>query len=425
MRRAALVAVVPIVAALGCASEDAPPASEVGPATPPAPAPAGVTAAEQPETWGEKYWVILQSDRDAAKVPPSLATLEAHPELALTPRRLPSSRFKNLMPCYNVVVADAAVDKAAALALSKRLTDLGVDNYVKNAGAYVGRRPAVDAWCATSGIETPTDGPWWTIAAGDATWLLLGEDDALAESARVGAPKPTMRDRPTWSAPLSAQTIGRWSVGDGVRVVGPSGAPVTCKILSFADLTTGIPHFGVLQDEADPRAPTCGEPSLAAQLDCDVPGTALALPTTAPAPVVWQPGAPVTDAASLAAARALFTVTPGWAEAATYAEGPLTDTITLTTVTAGAQTAWLAEARRAAEGACGGVDEAFFALIDPAKPAVARAGPFQASAGASRAVIDVGRGPELWLSAFPAQDALVSAGGARTQLDVAYCDCPC
>ena len=396
------------------------------PSAPPQATKPAVPPAEKPDAWGDKYWVILQSDRDASKAPPSLATIAAHAELGLTPAGLPSSRFKNLMPCYEVIVADAKADKAEAVALSKRLTELGVDNYVKNAGPYVGRRAAVDAWCAASDPAVAPDGVWWAFSAGGSSWMLLGDDPAIAESARLGAPKATMRDRSTWVATLSAETIGRWKVGDPVSVVQPSGPPNSCKILRFADLTTGTPHFGVFQADEDPSAPTCGAPALAAELDCAVTEGALVVPPTAPAPTILAVGAPVTEPAVADAARKAFAPLPEWTESRTWGEGSATEAVTVTPVTSAAGPLWLVEGRITAEGGCGGVDEAFFVLLDPKNPGGAPiAGPTRASFGQLRAVVDLGKGPELWLSNFPAGEALIGAAGPRAPLDIAYCDCGC
>ncbi|MEQ1502650.1 MAG: hypothetical protein ABMB14_10485 [Myxococcota bacterium] len=328
------------------------------------------------------------------------------------------------MPCFEVVVADAKADKAEAVALSKKLTALGVDNYVKSAGPYVGRRAAVDAWCGSK-RSTAASGVWWAQPAGGVAWMLLQVDASVAAPARAGAPTPTMLDWQTWAAPLAADAVGRWNVGDAVTVVYDNGATTTCHLERFHDLTTGIAHFGVMQRDEAPEAPPCGEPQIAAELDCAVDRTAIVIPSGA-VPTIAVLGATVADPAAARAASAVFEAMPGWSEAESWSGHTAVEAVTVRSVEAGGKSLWLAEATITEAGGCGAVDEAFFAVLDPAIPRTPLAGPVRATRGRVRAVIDLGRGPRLWIDGFPQRDDLVGPGGASdATLDQAYCDCAC
>ena len=56
----------------------------------------------------------------------------------ITPMALNSSRYKQLMPCWNILIAGSSAKKSTARSLSRKLTAAGIDNYVKQAGKYVG-----------------------------------------------------------------------------------------------------------------------------------------------------------------------------------------------------------------------------------------------------------------------------------------------
>ena len=138
------------VALLGC--EDGEP---TGPETPttvktetpdiPRTAPR-VDGAEYSEAW----LVILASSAQPGETPAALATILAEPEAfpGATPIRLDSSRYKGLMPCFEVVAALATPEQATARALSEILRERGLDHYIKNTGRWVGERPAVEESCA-------------------------------------------------------------------------------------------------------------------------------------------------------------------------------------------------------------------------------------------------------------------------------------
>jgi hypothetical protein len=278
---------VPLLLACGgAAPTDAPPASsppatEAAPAAPTAATPAaapsgGVPAAHDPSIYADKWLVILASNKTPGQVPANIGKLPP----ALKPASLNSSRFKGLMPCYEIVVAGPPADKAAALAAVKQLKGLGVDSYAKPAGKYVKSDARVDAFCA--GAEPVTTCPQsvrFARAVGGQSFLQVGLSPVEAERALAGiaAAKPIDEQKQAWTSKLAAQNLGGLSVGDAFTVAGTAGASTACKVTGFVALTHGLPHFG-WYEMGDPKKPGCGDPEVWAQLDCALPSDGLASP---------------------------------------------------------------------------------------------------------------------------------------------------
>lgn len=398
-----------------------PPTTVAKPAGPPLPP-------EAPEL-GEHYLVILASKLDPAEVEPALSAARALGEPGARARTLLSSRYKNLMPCYHVAIADAFADKKAAFALSKTLTASGVENYVKNAGAYVGPSPAIDAFCAgfvaedagmpSVRIVTVAGGRAWVPASGTLP-------DGLPPAQRLG------EDYDAWLQPVAgdpggAEEPARWTVLD-VK----TGKTTSCGRKGYGALTLGTPHFGVMQAEEKPSEPACGDPALHAELDCALePGLYVATPEGGKAPSALEPagsGGPELEAA----ARAELEKVAGFRDfKASDPEGTVTRTVRVTRWkgTAGAFHVVEGLAEDGA-GVCGGDEVAFRALYAAEGEGLGRRlGPFvEEHFSTLQGVLDLeGDGaPELFTTAFPDERTAWRSDGAElSRSSIAFCDCAC
>lgn len=409
-------------------------AGAAGAATPAAEPPLSVAKAAGPTlppgdpSLADQYLVILASKLDPAEVEPALAAVRALGEPGAKARTLLSSRHKNLMPCYTVAIADAFADKKAAFALSKKLTAAGVDNYVKNAGAYVGPSAAIDAFCAGfTAEETAEASARILVVAGGRTWLPARGD------VPEGLPAPAvMNDRyDAWIQPAAADAgeadePARWSVLD-VR----TGTVKACGRKGYAALTLGTPHFGMLQTEDKPTEPSCGEPALYAELDCALEeGLYIATPESAKAPSALSPKGEVP--ALVAEATAALDKVEGWKSwAPSYPEAQVTRAVRVLRYEGPAGAFHLVEGSQGDDaGVCGGDEVAFRALYAAEGEGLGRRlGPFlEEHFSRLEAVLDIeGDGaPELYTVSFPDdQHAWRLDGAELTSSAIAFCDCAC
>lgn len=445
------VLLVPLALVLGCAPP--PPTSTARPDAPaptPAPPAAPVVPPEVasqthpsprldgPELSGA-WLVILASNTELDQDPPGLTRILADDSLVpgAQPGRLDSSHFKGLMPCYEVVVANAGQDKAEALGFSKQLKAAGIDHYVKNAGAYVGERPAVTAYCARqrAGETTSCTGSLRLAERwGGAVYVDLALDDAVASRALDTAGPATSAggDGSAWVAPLTAQNVGDLSVGDAVHVASAvDGAPTTCTLRRFVALTRGTPHWGWYEHEQ--TGPGCGSEEVFAELDCDHPGVALA--STGSLPVRAKTNGRATPATDEQAAA--LRSSAAWARAAEDAkraagDAPVIEELTMTRWTLGDRElvqidGWL----RTGEGydECGGDDVNI--VVRGVLPTAGGAPvvPFRvATYERWIGLIDADRGGALEVisHAFPGVTTIHQADGEPLcSVQVPYCDCPC
>jgi len=428
------------LSSLACGGAPTPAPSSTPPAqappgavTPAAPLP-GLVSAPGEAAFADRYLVVLGSKRDAGEAIPGLAALASHPEVVATPARLASSRFKNLMPCYTVTIAGGLEDKAAALALSATLKGIGVDNYVKNAGAYVPRSAAIDAYCEASPVAPSGAARIVTLVDGR-PWLPLGAPGAVVENATRGAghPQPLGSGFDAWYTAVATTQVGDVSVGGSYRLTDvASGASSVCAVSEIAALTLGTPHFGVLQ-LGKLTAPSCGEPDLYAGLTCEgMPqsgGPWLAVPAGATAPVAYR-SAPVSPALE-AAGNAAIAGDAGWAAGPESGEEAVTRTVTVTRWTGGAGDFALVEGTVSwGNGVCGGDEKAWRAIFPVSGDGLGAAlGPWTIDSFSElTGVVDVdgdGR-PEWTLAKFPSTTAIQGADGQpRGAFEIAYCDCPC
>lgn len=390
---------------------------------------AALSAATDPSL-ADQWLVILASKKDPGEAVPSLDVVKAHPELGTRPTTLLSSRFKNLMPCYAVTVAGAWADKAAALDVSKQLTALNVDNYVKNAGAHVEASPAIDRWCATGAEDEKLGDARLLVKGGSLLWLPVEAPEAVITNARATAPPPESMSPQYdgWRQPFKTERVGsvareqRWHVLD----VG-GGTTWECTVDAFAVLTLGTPHFGVLQ-EGTPKRPSCGEPEIYAALACPKDlgegpwiATADATPLGAWAPAGEEP-------ALVEAAKKAVSEATRWEEAQEgNAEVERTITVTRWVGPNDAQ-AHIVEAKRSfGDGLCGGEEISWVGLFAGKEIGQPIGGWREVSVETGAWAVDVGADgtPELLTAGFPSVSTLVSGTGELATQDIAFCDCPC
>jgi hypothetical protein len=306
-----------------CSGQGAAPAKKTEPA---ASAPASVAAkpaapvavpASAPVVdgapYGDQWLVILSSSKELGKIPEGQQILETKPELGAKVVRLSSTQFKGLMPCYEIVVAKAFADRKEAAAYSAKLRELGVDNYAKNAGKFIGEQPEVEAYCREEREPEATSCGalrWVTDRPGQ-TWMEIEVDALVLERATASAPpeRPLDPGYESWAAPLTAKTLGPYTVGQKYKLYdASSGNAASCSIKGFVSGTLGTPHFGYLQQAQEegkpPTAPGCGEAKLYAELDCGGAKGDFALLETEKAPVIYvDQGEQTRDTKALVAVR--------------------------------------------------------------------------------------------------------------------------
>ncbi len=231
--------------------------------------------------FGGKWVLILGSHTNSTDVPEGLAKLSKHPELMKSVARIASSEFKNLMPCYQVVIAGAFDTKAQARKRWKKLKAIGVKSYFKNAGKWVGAQPKVEAYCARKAKGPDTGGcgtlRWVERWGKDAQrrFLMLPVDEVVLDrlTAKAAAPRMLDGDVTVWRTGLANDVAGGVRKGDAfdLYAVDKAAKQATCKVSGFSLLTRGQPHFGWIQmaEQKKPERPGCGSPVLFAELRCE------------------------------------------------------------------------------------------------------------------------------------------------------------
>lgn len=461
MRVLPLVLGVAVAFALACggAPGDAPASPEATPAAPPAPSEPAPTPARDPgaaslaalgspadAALADHWLVVLGSERDPRTPIPGAAKLLASPDVPDHVRQLNSSRFKNLMPCYAITVADTTPDKAAALTLSQRLDELGIDHYVKNAGAWVGPSAALDAWCAAtlhgndSGDTGGDAGAVVLFADVGRLWLPIDAPETVIGHTLRGAPPPVaLSDRlDAWRQPLAIDRMGPIGLGSAWRAVDvTTGGVVSCTVVSFDALTLGAPHFGAFEGKT-PTAPTCGAPRVFAELTCDGPvpreGTWVGVYGST-ALAAYRPAADESTGRGtgpqIVAATAALTADTDWEADPVDIEGEVTRDVRITRWSGPDGDVALVEGVRAAgDGVCGGDRQSWAGLFALAGDELgAPLGGFvNTPFGSVVGVLDArgdGR-PELVTRAFPLTTAVTATDGSSVNvLALDYCDCAC
>jgi hypothetical protein len=385
------------------------------------------------------WLVILASNTELNLDPPGLTKILADDSTVVgaRPGRLDSSHFKGLMPCYEVVVANATTDKGEALELSRQLKAAGIDHYVKNAGTYVGSRPAVEAFCErqrSGDVSSCTGGLRMAERWGGKVYVDLGLTGEVAARAlaTAGTATSVSGDGAAWAAPLTAQTLGDLSLGDAVHVASAAdGAPSMCSLTRFVALTRGTPHWG--WGEQGRPGPACGVEEVFAELDCDHQDVTLASVKALPARATTTGESSPASGELAAALRASQAWTDAVADAKEAANGePVIEELTMTRWTLGDREliqvdGWL----RTGEGYddCGGDDVNIVVRGVLAAEGGAPAVPFRvATYERWLGLLDVdGDGQiEVISRTFPSVTTIHQATGEpMCSVEVAYCDCPC
>ena len=234
----------------------------------------GLPAAAAPDGHGDRVLVILSAKTERGHVPAGLDRAAALPGVDI--ERLDSSQYRNLMPCYELVVAGSRATVAEARSLAATLRDAGIDHTIKPAGRFVGPRPELDSACKAMG--TPTESGDQHVVFGQLLGIPVAVPDLVADRATQDAPPLVARSEEAWSAPLPAQTVGAWSVGEPVSGWSYARGPLECTIDHFALGVEGTAHFG-WREAGLSAPPPCGPEQLVADLSCSpdivaVPGKA-------------------------------------------------------------------------------------------------------------------------------------------------------
>lgn len=233
-----------------------------------------IATASSPESYQDTWLVVIHTSRVRGELPESWDALVAISRDGARPERLESSHFKGLLPCHEIVVAAGIPEREGALLLSEGLRVSGVDNTVKNAGAYVGPDPRMAEVCSAT-VLPEHSGAQLAVSREGALHLPLRLPDTVHSRALEGAGEAHVSDDPTrWSAMLPVETVGETTLGAAYTAVGLDGVAQDCLVTGFSVLTEGQPHFSDLQDGAL-DAPSCGIPRIHAVLSCDAPEVAL------------------------------------------------------------------------------------------------------------------------------------------------------
>jgi hypothetical protein len=212
-----------------------------------------------PSALADRWLVVVSRSATPGGESPALDLLAAHPELEVQPQRLPSSAFRSLAPCEELVVAGAYVGRDEAAFQQRKLAAIDVTSELLFTGAYVGRRPQLEAWCAAqedNGTADCGDTRFVEEIAGK-RWLALGLDATTTKGLIEGAPAPTPAADGSWVTPLSAASAGSVSVGDVWEAWAGSTSAGACKVVGLSAVTRSIPS-------GEP----CGGPEVLAEVDC-------------------------------------------------------------------------------------------------------------------------------------------------------------
>ncbi len=285
--------------------------------------------ASTPEMFSDRFMVILMSSREPRAMPPSLVTLASHPNLNADVARVSSSWFQGLMPCFEITIAGAFEYRRQATALARELDNIGVDNYVKQAGRFVGTQEVVEAWCR--GDRAPRNqgcGDTRFVEVHDGRpWLWLAADQVTLERSLDGSePLQPLGGLEAWSVSVQAENIESHHDGESWKLYDPTvGKPLgRCRTDGFSAIVRGKPHFGYLAQQPVPTEPGCGEPELFAALSCKdaLPERPLlALPSDHPEPVLYTPLAALRDIDLEDDAKALANRSPAFSAAFRRAHG--------------------------------------------------------------------------------------------------------
>ena|GEM_PF-2598650 len=219
-----------------------------------------------PEIFSKKWLVIIQSSKESGTLPDTWGKLHDGIE-NVAPARLKSGYYKNLMPCWEIVVANQFSEKKSAIALSKTLKDSGIDNYVKNAGSFVGKDSRIDAMCAKADQTTKTSSYLIGVSVQGHVQVPITAAEIHRKRIVEGHEKKLKSlTESVWYTGIPTQHVGDHKKGDGYTIIDleGKGEAQKCTVQGFSLIVRGTPHFSI----QNPKKPTCGETQIFAQLDC-------------------------------------------------------------------------------------------------------------------------------------------------------------
>ena len=385
----------------------------------------GAPLSTRPADYGGKVLVMLSASLVPGEQPAGLQT--AAKLTGQAPVRLSSTMFKGLMPCYEIVVAGAYPDAAAAKAAAAKLKAAGVDVAVKPAGAFVGPRPELAATCAALAKPAPLDEQ---VAFLDPVGLRLPLPEAVEDAALQGAPAVRSQggSLSVWSAPLPHRTIGRYAIGQHLAGFNHSQGPVDCVIEGFSVGVVGEPHFGWVEAGAH-KTPSCGSPAAHATLRCaggeaqlidQRPGARVAIPT-APEAKSRPPDKPLAGHADQLRDAEDHAKAQGLPLQVSWFSRPYT--------LGGAPVRALRLHLQTGEGewVCGGEDlnMDLIAVLDAKGAELLALRPIRGSALLGLVQAGPGKPVELHLREEITNSQRLEGGPSSPRLDLAFCDCGC
>lgn len=230
-----------------------------------------------PSAMADRWLVVVARSNTAGADSPSLGVLAAHPELEVQPTRVSSSAFRSLAPCEELVVAGAYVGRDEAAFQQRKLAAVDVTSDLVFTGAYVGRRPQLEAWCGArqGAVSADCGDTRFVDQRAGKRWLALGLDAATTRGLVEGAPAPAAAADGSWVAPLTASAAGAVTVGDVWEGWSSTEATGACKVVGLAAVTRSIPS----------GAP-CGGPEVLAEVECRE-GASFAVRPGARPPTPW------------------------------------------------------------------------------------------------------------------------------------------
>lgn len=205
-----------------------------------------IPEATQPQNFSDNWVVILSTSKIKNSISAELQQHIQKEKLQDKVVRLNSSMYQNFMPCFEIVVYDEILNKKQALALSKEWKAKGIDNYVKNAGKYVGYDQRFEQLCQERNY-TSSKTPYKIGFAADGKIHVPIEVSSIS----IDRIKPNERDyellpmtNEIWRHRLNSRTIEDYTIGDTFYAVklAYGATSQTCTIESFSFFIRGTPN---------------------------------------------------------------------------------------------------------------------------------------------------------------------------------------
>ena len=218
-----------------------------------------------PKQYSDTWLVILQSSKEIDSLPTTWPAIQQREDFE--PARLKSGLYKNLMPCWNILVAAGFSTKEDAVELSKDLKASGIDNYVKNAGKFIGEDPRIEKLCNSTQERIDSSPYRLGISANGHIQMRLKVSDVLLERmVQAHYKQLTSLSDSVWHTKLPVQNIDGYQQGDAYTAINLTAVapPTNCSIQNFSMMVLGVPHFS----EENIHEPKCGSPEIFAELDC-------------------------------------------------------------------------------------------------------------------------------------------------------------